>query len=85
MNVLVDDGFHVQLTDFGLSEFQDFDTSKSTTAGGNLAYNAPELLDPPHFQLASFKRTKATDVYSFACLCYEVGHLFLRIQVCSCI
>ncbi|KAJ6589560.1 kinase-like domain-containing protein, partial [Mycena capillaripes] len=69
-NVLIDDGEHAQLADFGLAIVTDatFGTT-SSTQGGSLRWMAPELYDP---QVESRKRTKASDVYAFACLCIEI-------------
>ena len=39
---------------------------------------APELIDPAMFGLAKFRRTRATDIYSFACVCVEVRILVNR-------
>ncbi|KAJ6589536.1 kinase-like domain-containing protein [Mycena capillaripes] len=69
-NVLIDDGEHAQLADFGLAIVTDaiFGTTSSTQAG-SLRWMAPELYDP---EVESRKRTKASDVYAFACLCIEI-------------
>jgi len=68
-NVLIDDREHAQLADFGLAIVTDATLgATSTTQRGSLRWMAPELLD---YQL-EFKRTKASDVYAFACLCIEI-------------
>ncbi|KAJ7099011.1 kinase-like domain-containing protein [Mycena epipterygia] len=68
-NVLMDDGEHAQLADFGLAIVTDATLgTTSTTQGGSSRWMAPELLD---YQL-EFKRTGASDVYAFACLCIEI-------------
>ncbi|KAJ7266635.1 kinase-like domain-containing protein [Mycena rebaudengoi] len=69
-NVLIDNGEHAQLADFGLAVVTDatIDTT-STTQRGSLRWMAPELLNPE----LEFKRTRASDVYAFACLCVEVS------------
>jgi hypothetical protein len=46
---------------------------------------APELLFPEEFGLEDARRTKETDVYSFAMVMYEVGPLCIfRIRVALC-
>ncbi|KAJ7869354.1 kinase-like domain-containing protein, partial [Mycena leptocephala] len=68
-NVLIDDGEHAQLAGFGLAIVTDATLgTTSTTQCGPSRWMAPELLD---YQL-EFKRTKASDVYAFACLCIEI-------------
>ncbi|KAJ7328342.1 kinase-like domain-containing protein [Mycena albidolilacea] len=69
-NVLIDDGEHAQLADFGLAIVTDATLgTTSTTQAGSFRWMAPELYDP---RLESKKRTKASDVYAFACLCIEI-------------
>ncbi|KAF8198255.1 kinase-like domain-containing protein [Mycena galopus ATCC 62051] len=68
-NVLIDDGEHAQLADFGLAIVTDATLGTTTTTnGGSVRWMAPELFD---YQL-EFKRTEASDVYAFACLCIEI-------------
>ncbi|KAJ6616926.1 kinase-like domain-containing protein [Mycena sp. CBHHK59/15] len=68
-NVLIDSGEHAQLADFGLAVMTDATLgTTSTTQRGSSRWMAPELLN---YQL-EFKRTKASDVYAFACLCVEI-------------
>ncbi|KAJ6486664.1 hypothetical protein C8R45DRAFT_995477 [Mycena sanguinolenta] len=43
----------------------------STNRGGSLYWMAPELLHPERFGF-KFTRTPATDVYAFACVCFEL-------------
>ena len=71
------------LADFGLANLVDEDilrwTSVQTTghqSGGTLRWQAPELIDPPSEELA--KATPASDIYSFACVCYEVSGVGLK-------
>ncbi|KAJ7828876.1 kinase-like domain-containing protein, partial [Mycena leptocephala] len=62
------------LTDFGLATFIESDTSKkSLTRSGTTRWMAPELLLPDEYQPGvSFKRTSASDVWAFGCVCCEV-------------
>ncbi|KAJ7936955.1 kinase-like domain-containing protein [Mycena leptocephala] len=64
-NILIDDGEHAQLADFGLANVTD---ATLGTQHGSSRWMAPELLN---YQL-EFKRTEASDVYAFACLCIEI-------------
>ncbi|KAJ6610861.1 kinase-like domain-containing protein [Mycena sp. CBHHK59/15] len=67
-NVLIDDGEHAQLADFGLAIVTDATLGTTSTARhGSSRWMAPELHDD-----LEFKRTKASDVYAFACLCIEI-------------
>ncbi|KAJ7790952.1 kinase-like domain-containing protein [Mycena leptocephala] len=69
-NVLIDDGEHARLADFGLAIVTDATLGTTTTnQSGSWRWMAPELFDP---QVESKKRTKASDVYAFACLCIEI-------------
>jgi serine/threonine-protein kinase TNNI3K len=68
-NVLIDDEEHAQLADFGLAFVTDATLgTTSTKRSGSSRWMAPELLDPQ----VKFKRTYASDIYAFACLCIEV-------------
>ena len=78
MNVLVNRSGRGCLADFGLANLVDEDvlrwTSIQTTghgSSGTLRWQAPELIDPPSDESA--KATPASDIYSFACVCYEVS------------
>ncbi|KAJ7083618.1 kinase-like domain-containing protein, partial [Mycena belliarum] len=78
-NILVDDDGHPRLADFGLSTYADA-TVKSSTRTGSTRWMAPELLSPG---TEGFRRTFASDVYAFACVCYELyngGHPFQDIR-----
>ena len=68
-NVLIDDNWHVRLTDFGLAILADASTQTAGIIAGfiPLAWAAPELLDE-----SSKRPTFATDVFSFARTCVEV-------------
>ncbi|KAJ7114239.1 kinase-like domain-containing protein [Mycena epipterygia] len=68
-NVLMDEGEHAQLADFGLAIVTDATLgTTSTKQRGSLRWMAPEL----HDYQVGFKRTEASDVYAFACLCIEI-------------
>ncbi|KAK7045072.1 kinase-like domain-containing protein [Favolaschia claudopus] len=71
-NILVDEHGVARLTDFGLASFIDSDTSggKSSTRSGTTRWMAPELLVPSPGQ--TFKRTHASDVWAFGCVCCEI-------------
>ena len=64
------------LADFGLANLVDEDilrwtSIQSTQSAGTLRWQAPELMKPPSDESA--KATPASDIYSFACVCYEVS------------
>ncbi|KAJ7831481.1 kinase-like domain-containing protein [Mycena leptocephala] len=63
------------LTDFGSATFIESDTSrKSSTRVGATRWMAPELLLLDMYQPGvPFKRTPASDVWAFGCVCCEVG------------
>ncbi|KAF7324960.1 Protein kinase domain-containing protein [Mycena kentingensis (nom. inval.)] len=69
VNILIDDDGHVQLADFGIASYEDA-TLESSTRRGNTCWLAPELLEPEPGHV--YRRTRASDVYSFACVCYEL-------------
>ena len=78
LNVLVNRSGRCCLADFGLANLADEDilrwTSIQTTghqSSGTLRWQAPELINPPSDKWP--EATPATDIYSFACVCYEVG------------
>ncbi|KAJ7267303.1 kinase-like domain-containing protein [Mycena rebaudengoi] len=71
INVLVTPSRRACITDFGLSSIADvvtlrFTHSTATAKGGTTRWQAPELLrgeHPSHY---------GSDIYAFACVCYEV-------------
>ncbi|KAJ7268729.1 hypothetical protein B0H12DRAFT_64026 [Mycena haematopus] len=67
-NILVDDGIHCLVSDFGQSEMKSevFRISGTSPPHGTLRWQAPELM-AGHCQL-----TTAMDVYSFAMCCTEI-------------
>ncbi|KAJ7240626.1 kinase-like domain-containing protein, partial [Mycena haematopus] len=70
-NILIDRHGRARLTDFGLAAFVESDaTIKSSTRSGSVRWMSPELLSPPPG--VSFKRTTASDVWAFGCVCGEI-------------
>ncbi|KAF7324409.1 Kinase-like protein [Mycena sanguinolenta] len=77
-NILISDDGHACLSDFGLATT--IDDADSTTAGttfspnraGSVRWFAPELIEPTRFGCPKFIRTKASDVYAYACVCLEL-------------
>ncbi|KAJ7832271.1 kinase-like domain-containing protein [Mycena leptocephala] len=70
-NILMDGKGRARLTDFGLAVFVESDTSiKASTRSGSTRWMAPELLLPAPG--AHFKRSPASDVWAFGCVCCEI-------------
>ncbi|KIM76727.1 hypothetical protein PILCRDRAFT_826119 [Piloderma croceum F 1598] len=65
-NVLIDDNGKACIADFGLSRILE-PISEHFPVGGSVRWMAPELL---HY--GESRETPASDVYSFACTCYEI-------------
>ncbi|KAF8626480.1 hypothetical protein AX17_006536 [Amanita inopinata Kibby_2008] len=68
-NILLDSDFAVRIADFGLTRHADATATK--TYAMSYYFSAPELFDDDRDDV-SFKRTVKTDVFSFACLYYEI-------------
>ncbi|KAJ6459024.1 hypothetical protein C8R45DRAFT_1081570 [Mycena sanguinolenta] len=69
-NILINTKGRACLTDFGLAGFVESDaTIKSSTRSGSVRWMSPELIAPPPG--VSFKRTIASDVWAFGCVCGE--------------
>lgn len=74
---MIDSDRRAILTDLGLvGILQSISPSilQETKEGGAKKYMAPELHDPALFGEDTFRRTPATDVYSYASLCLEVSY-----------
>ncbi|KAF9070167.1 kinase-like domain-containing protein, partial [Rhodocollybia butyracea] len=70
-NILIDENGQPRLADFGLTIFADATLHNTTDQGGTLRWMSPELLYPlPGIE--SYKRTTASDMYAYGCLCIEV-------------
>ncbi|KAF7336067.1 Kinase-like protein [Mycena sanguinolenta] len=77
-NILISNEGNASLSDFGLAT--SIEDADSTTAGvttssnraGSVRWFAPELIDPTRFGCTKFIRTKASDVYAYACVCLEL-------------
>lgn len=77
-NLFLDDNFHVQIADFGLTRHSE----STVTQSGTLHYNfaAPELFDYSEDDVSdsgddaqSMAKTQKSDIYAFGCLYYEVS------------
>ncbi|XP_043914463.1 receptor-interacting serine/threonine-protein kinase 3-like isoform X2 [Protopterus annectens] len=69
-NILLDESFHVKLTDFGLSRWKMASVSSlngESSVGGTLEYMAPEVLSN-----LNHKPTLAMDIYSYGILMWSV-------------
>ncbi|KAG6917336.1 hypothetical protein DXG01_002907 [Tephrocybe rancida] len=79
-NILVDGCHRAYIADFGLSAVEDPEvmawTRNSTASrGGTVRWQAPELFKVETDQESESeipRNTKATDVYAFSCVCYEI-------------
>ncbi|TFK41745.1 kinase-like domain-containing protein [Crucibulum laeve] len=75
VNILVGDAGRACVADFGLSAVIDADTMKWTSTesslhlGGTVRWQAPELITEGE---DCFRPTKASDIYAFSCVCYEI-------------
>ena len=68
-NILIGDGFHAKISDFGLARIIQ-DQSRSTTnntVSGTIEYIAPEYFADP-----TMKKTEKFDVYGFAISAWEI-------------
>ncbi|KAJ7651181.1 kinase-like domain-containing protein [Roridomyces roridus] len=70
-NILINRDERACLSDFGLAAFVEAETSvKTSSRSGSRQWMSPELLNPPPG--GHFKRTIASDVWAFACVCCEI-------------
>jgi len=75
-NIFVDKGWGIRIADFGLSVFSDATMeSKTANSRGTIRWMAPELHLPENFGLDGFRQTHASDLYAFACTCFEIHTL----------
>jgi len=78
-NILITDSVRACLADFGLATAKESKTSAVTSilstasnrTAGTLRWQAPELLAPESDD-AAWANTAASDVYAYACVCYEI-------------
>ncbi|KAJ6500529.1 kinase-like domain-containing protein, partial [Mycena sanguinolenta] len=72
-NILINDNGQACLADFGLTGFIESDTTnkETSTRQGSARWMSPELLCPPPPEM-HFKRTTASDIWAFGCVCCEV-------------
>ncbi|RXW12585.1 hypothetical protein EST38_g13269, partial [Candolleomyces aberdarensis] len=71
-NVLVDDGYHCVITDFGRSEIKSEAyrlSGESPPHQGTMCWQAPEIMTE------EVEMTKETDVYAFSITCVEIVNL----------
>jgi serine/threonine protein kinase len=86
VNILITPSLRACLADFGLATTKDSQTfpitsAASTRAKGTLRWQAPELLDP-EMDDASCANSFASDVYAYACVCYEVMYMTIPKEFC---
>ncbi|KAG9221765.1 hypothetical protein CCMSSC00406_0006708 [Pleurotus cornucopiae] len=73
-NILMDADWHARIADFGLAALAETTFSDESSPGtGAVRWMAPELFEPFQGLGVESGRTKATDVYSFACTCVELS------------
>jgi serine/threonine protein kinase len=72
-NILVTNSSRACIADFGLATAMDSQLiSTGVGTSRSLRWQAPELLD--YSDIDDRPNTHASDVYNFACVCYEVSH-----------
>ncbi|KAJ7224796.1 kinase-like domain-containing protein [Mycena rebaudengoi] len=69
VNILITQDRNACLADFDLTSFTE--ATATSRRAGTLRWMAPELIDPDRFGI-QFRRTTASDVYAFACVCLEL-------------
>lgn len=80
-NVLIDNEGVARLCDFGLAYLvaADADSSASGANVGTIRYAAPELRCPADDDVIVHANA-STDIYSLACIGYEVGFVLLPLR-----
>ncbi|KAJ7920040.1 kinase-like domain-containing protein [Mycena leptocephala] len=77
-NILISDEGSACLSDFGLAKtISEGDSAtvqptSSSNHAGSTRWFAPELISPAAFGCTRFARTRASDVYAYACVCLEL-------------
>ena len=71
-NVLLDDDLNARVSDFGLAIVAEDYVTQTSTGGRAPNWLAPELID----QFQSSQPSKASDIYSFGCVCIEVSDTY---------
>ncbi|EIN06484.1 kinase-like protein, partial [Punctularia strigosozonata HHB-11173 SS5] len=72
-NILISEGHHALLADFGLVSWANSTATLGATDGrGSYRWMAQELLESSSQDESSFRRTVATDIYSLACVFLEI-------------
>ena len=70
----MDDTRHIQLCDFGLSDFSDTtNASVSSAIPGATRCMAPEIHEPKRFGFLHLRHTMASDVFSWGQACWQVS------------
>ncbi|KIM87462.1 hypothetical protein PILCRDRAFT_63602, partial [Piloderma croceum F 1598] len=76
VNIVITNEHRACLADFGLVSVEDSVSGGRTT--GTCRWQAPELLDPQFADLEGQGRNDcASDIYAFACVCYEARSAFI--------
>ena len=78
LNILITPAGRACLADFGLATARDskpiiMSSMSSNRTTGTLRWQAPELLNPESEE-GDGRNNMSSDVYAFACVCYEVRH-----------
>jgi len=81
LNILVMPAGRACLADFGLATARDskpiiMSSMSSARTTGTLRWQAPELLNPESDE-GDGRNSMSSDVYAFACVCYEVQNIML--------
>lgn len=76
-NILLDADENVIIADFGLTVYADSQSKAlMSTRAGNPRWMAPEIAQQQVGQ--SVRPTYASDLYSFAMVCFEVSNIYLQ-------